>query len=267
MDNFDPLKLAAFDPTGANECRAPRAPSGASAAALLIVGRRGLLSADTLQRMQIALGHPPILHCPRPLQALAMVHSVTACLAVVELTDGDEADPLWRLLRTPSLRMTHTIGVYRSRLPRDLPRRIVERLAAITHADRIADLLHLRDGTDAAGDTSQASACEAELDPPAQVPECLRLPALPFGKLAGHTASVPLTRRQRQVLAGIGSGWSNARIGQELSIAEQTVKVHVRHVYRRLAVDNRSEACVAAWRLGLVDNSRHGGTGAALRAS
>ncbi|WP_290287130.1 LuxR C-terminal-related transcriptional regulator [Rhodococcus sp. APC 3903] len=58
--------------------------------------------------------------------------------------------------------------------------------------------------------------------------------------------SVPLTRREHEVLALMAKGSTNSAIARELVIAEGTVKQHVKHVLRKLQVSNRSEA-VAVW--------------------
>ena len=45
--------------------------------------------------------------------------------------------------------------------------------------------------------------------------------------------------RERDILRGISRGASNKEIGTELDIAETTVKIHVQHVLRKLAVSTR----------------------------
>ena len=51
-----------------------------------------------------------------------------------------------------------------------------------------------------------------------------------------------LTIREREVLAFMADGASNARIAESLVISEATVKSHVRHILRKLAAKNRTEA-------------------------
>lgn len=53
-----------------------------------------------------------------------------------------------------------------------------------------------------------------------------------------------LTPRQRDVLALIAEGLSNKEIGEHLSIAETTTKIHVAALMRALGVRNRTEAAV-----------------------
>jgi DNA-binding NarL/FixJ family response regulator len=60
-----------------------------------------------------------------------------------------------------------------------------------------------------------------------------------------------LTPRQREVMQLLLQGHSNKRICRQLSIAENTVKVHVSAVLRALNAENRTQAVLAASRLGL----------------
>jgi DNA-binding CsgD family transcriptional regulator len=51
-----------------------------------------------------------------------------------------------------------------------------------------------------------------------------------------------LTRRELEVLAMLAEGETNARIAKRLVVTEDTVKTHVKHILRKLAVHNRSQA-------------------------
>lgn len=59
-----------------------------------------------------------------------------------------------------------------------------------------------------------------------------------------------LTGREREVLATLGRGLSNAQIGAELSITEATAKTHVSRVLAKLGVTSRVQAALIAQRLG-----------------
>lgn len=51
-----------------------------------------------------------------------------------------------------------------------------------------------------------------------------------------------LTEREREILSMLSSGYQYKEIAKQLSISMDTVKTHVRHIYEKLQVRNRSEA-------------------------
>jgi len=55
-----------------------------------------------------------------------------------------------------------------------------------------------------------------------------------------------LTPRQYDVLRGLEYGASNKEIARTLNLSEATVKSHIRHVMRKLNVDNRTQAALRA---------------------
>lgn len=62
---------------------------------------------------------------------------------------------------------------------------------------------------------------------------------------------ISLTTRQLQVLALLAEGKPNKLIARALQLTEGTVKIHVAAIFRALEVSNRTEAVIAARRLGL----------------
>jgi DNA-binding NarL/FixJ family response regulator len=62
----------------------------------------------------------------------------------------------------------------------------------------------------------------------------------------------PLTARELEILRAVAEGHTNARIGRQLWVTEQTVKFHLSNIYRKLGVSNRTEASRYALVHGLV---------------
>lgn len=62
-----------------------------------------------------------------------------------------------------------------------------------------------------------------------------------------------LTPRERAVLSYVAQGRTNREIADGLFIAETTVKTHLKSVFAKLQVRNRSEAAAIAWRMGLAE--------------
>ncbi|WP_250286335.1 MULTISPECIES: LuxR C-terminal-related transcriptional regulator [unclassified Frankia] len=64
------------------------------------------------------------------------------------------------------------------------------------------------------------------------------------GMLAASAPRLPdgLTPREREVLALLASGATNAQIADRLTVSETTVKSHVKHILRKLRASNRAEA-------------------------
>jgi DNA-binding NarL/FixJ family response regulator len=63
-----------------------------------------------------------------------------------------------------------------------------------------------------------------------------------------------LTSREREVLSGLGQGWSNARLAEELFVSEKTIKTHVSAVLRKLGLNDRTQAALFAVKSGLGES-------------
>ena len=62
----------------------------------------------------------------------------------------------------------------------------------------------------------------------------------------------PLTRRELQILQWLDTDLTNKEIARELVVTTETVKLHSKHVYRKLNVNNRRAAVTLAKTLGLL---------------
>lgn len=61
-----------------------------------------------------------------------------------------------------------------------------------------------------------------------------------------------LTPREKDVLALIGSGFSNSEIAADLFLGEGTVKTHIGHIFTKLGLRDRAAAVVFAFDHGIV---------------
>lgn len=61
-----------------------------------------------------------------------------------------------------------------------------------------------------------------------------------------------LTEREQQVLDGMSRGLSNAGIGKELFLSEDTVKTHARRLFRKLGAADRAQAVALGFRWGFL---------------
>ncbi len=78
------------------------------------------------------------------------------------------------------------------------------------------------------------------------IAEHLALALRSEGTDVGVVGSSELTGREREILAHISNGESNKVIARKLLIAEATVKVHVKHLLKKLGLKSRIEAAVWA---------------------
>jgi len=69
---------------------------------------------------------------------------------------------------------------------------------------------------------------------------------------SGEDKGAQLTERELQVLTGMSQGKSNAQIGRELFLSEDTVKTHARRLFRKMGVTDRAQAVASGFRRGLV---------------
>jgi two-component system, NarL family, response regulator LiaR len=177
---------------------------------------------------------------------------------VEEAADGAEALQQARLLRPDvvvmDLLMPVMDGIAATRaIRRELPEIEVLALtsvlesASVVEAIRAGAIGYLLKDTQAAElrkAIKAAAAGQVQLSPQASayLLGAVRMPEMPE----------PLTPREMDVLRLLAQGQSNKEIARTLHLVEETVKSHVRHILAKLGVQSRTQAVLAAIRLGIV---------------
>lgn len=85
------------------------------------------------------------------------------------------------------------------------------------------------------------------------VPDLSQVP--PMNAAPGHAVE-QLTLRQLEALRLLGEGYTNKEIARALQIAVRTAKAHVAAIFEALGAENRTQAVLAAQRLGYLSTTR-----------
>jgi DNA-binding NarL/FixJ family response regulator len=96
--------------------------------------------------------------------------------------------------------------------------------------------------------------------PPQQMLETIRrvhegkmcVPAEIAAGLVEHLSDESLSAREVEVLRHIAAGTRNRDIARVLFIAEETVKVHVKHIMEKLGASDRTQSVTIAARRGII---------------
>ncbi len=73
------------------------------------------------------------------------------------------------------------------------------------------------------------------------------------GKIAVHVGDEQLSEREIEILRLVADGSQNKQIAWKLAISEQTVKAHLKSVFGKLDVADRTHAVTVALRRGIID--------------
>ena len=79
-----------------------------------------------------------------------------------------------------------------------------------------------------------------------------RVPPEIAAHLAEHYGYEALTEREIEVLQQIAGGNRNREIAENLSITEETVKVHIKHILDKLGASDRTQAVAIGVRRGII---------------
>lgn len=79
-----------------------------------------------------------------------------------------------------------------------------------------------------------------------------RIPSQLAASLAEHLSDEALTTREIEVLTQLAGGNRNRDIAEKLSITEETVKVHMKHIMEKLGANDRTQAVAIGLRRGII---------------
>jgi len=79
-----------------------------------------------------------------------------------------------------------------------------------------------------------------------------RIPMQIATQLAEHISDEALTEREIEVLRQMAKGNRNRDIAEKLFIAEETVKVHIKHIMEKLSATDRTQAVAIGIRRGII---------------
>jgi DNA-binding NarL/FixJ family response regulator len=96
--------------------------------------------------------------------------------------------------------------------------------------------------------------------PPGKLVESIRqvyagekvIPQEVAARLAEHVGDEALTERETEVLGQLSGGNQNRDIAKRLFIAEETVKVHLKHIMDKLGARDRTQAVAIGVRRGII---------------
>ena len=80
-----------------------------------------------------------------------------------------------------------------------------------------------------------------------------RIPSSVAAQLADHLADDSLTAREIEVLRLVAAGNANKLIADQLCIAEETVKGHVKNILSKLGANDRTHAVTIGLKRGIID--------------
>jgi len=71
--------------------------------------------------------------------------------------------------------------------------------------------------------------------------------------IAMHIADEPLSNREIDVLHLVANGKANKEIAQAMSLSDETVKAHLKNIFAKLDVNDRTHAVTVAVRRGIIE--------------
>lgn len=204
-------------------------PESPSSLRLLIVDDHAIVRDGLEAMLRLALGDVRITTAATGAQALQLCASAPPSLVLldVRMPGNDGFSVLEALQRDHPA--TRVLVLSASATAAEV--RLARRMGAAGYLSKSADG---SDVVQAIRTIMKGGTCFAPGDAPATAPEC------------------DLSARELDVLRHLGRGLSNQELATALGISETTVKAHLRAVFSKLNVTNRTEAVTCAYQMGLV---------------
>ena len=127
-----------------------------------------------------------------------------------------------------------------------------EAVTAALRAGAVGFLLKAAAATEIIAAIRAVVAGEAWLDPRVTLPIIAGIARQPEQHTPTPAEMAQLTSREREILAILAQGLSNAEVAEHLVIAETTVKTHLARVMKKLGLREKAQAVAAAYQTGLV---------------
>jgi DNA-binding NarL/FixJ family response regulator len=181
-----------------------------------------------------------------------VAESVDLDSTINDLEENDETDLLLLDLNMPGSQDLFGLIMVRSRFP-SIP-------VTIISADEDAATINRAMGHGASGYIPKScspqeiqNAISTVLNGDRWIPESMRNNLTPVDReekdLAAKIAT--LTPQQYRVLCYLREGWLNKQIGFELGVTEATVKAHITAIFRKLGINNRTQAVIMLSKMSL----------------
>jgi DNA-binding NarL/FixJ family response regulator len=185
----------------------------------------------------------------------AMLDQETDMMLVGEAANGGEAIERFRVLRPdvtlmdlqmPAMGGIEAIGAIRGEFPQ-------ARIIVLTTYEGDAQAMRaIRAG--AAGYLLKNSLRKELLDVIRAIHAGRRhVPIEIAQEIALHAADDPLSDRELAVLQSVAGGQANKEIARSLHISEETVKAHLKNIFAKLDVGDRTHAVTTAIRRGIIE--------------
>jgi DNA-binding NarL/FixJ family response regulator len=178
---------------------------------------------------------------PGPHEAIRRLRTVAPAAAVVLLASPDDTVALDRAL---------ALGA-RGFLAPDVGRPELSAVAAHILASPVAGAQRPDQAVDVPRPSVPSPSLPASVPPEPVVPP-QRSSDASEATGESETPRPALTKREIEVLVGMSNGRSNAQIGAELFLSEDTVKTHARRLFRKLGAADRAQAVAIGLRGGLI---------------